>query len=69
MPKTDPNLVGGVAVCLDLVDQAGQMASKLIRAGLTADHIKKLVRQRFGVSLGTAGANLITAMVLKVWGG
>jgi hypothetical protein len=67
MAKINPRLAEDFNLLLGRVDHAGKLASDLISRGLSADDIKKGVKKRFGVGLGTWGATKIMAAVLEVW--
>lgn len=67
MAKINPRLSEDFNLLLDQVDHAGKLASDLISRGLNADDIKKGIKQRFKVNLGTWGAAKIMAAVLEVW--
>ena len=67
MAKINPEINDEFNRLLDNVDHAGKLARDLLSRGLSAEDIKKGVKQRFKVNLGTYGATKIIAGILSVW--
>jgi len=67
MAKINPAIVNDVASLMEAVDSCGRAARRLVARGMDANDIKKAVKDKFKVGLGTYGAKLILTAIITVW--